>query len=90
MESAMSGILAGINAAHRILGREGFIPPADTISGALARYISDESIKNFQPMGAAFGLLPPPENRIRDKKERYAFLAERGLASLREKITESL
>ena len=90
MESAMSGILAGINAAHAILGRESFVPPADTICGALARYISDESIKNFQPMGAAFGLLPPPENRIRDKKERYAFLAERGLASLREKITKSL
>lgn len=90
MESAMSGILAGINASHRILGKERFVPPADTITGALARYVADESIKNFQPMGAAFGLLPPSENRIRDKKERYAFLARRGLASLEKEITKLL
>ena len=82
MESAASGILAGINMADMLEGRGEFIPPETTICGALARYVSDESIKNFQPMGAAFGLLPPLENRIRDKKERYSALAHRGLEDL--------
>ncbi len=82
MESAMSGILAGINAANRLDGAGVFVPPETTICGALARYVSDESIKNFQPMGAAFGLLPPLENRIRDKKERYSALSKRGLGDL--------
>jgi methylenetetrahydrofolate--tRNA-(uracil-5-)-methyltransferase len=82
MESAASGILAGINMANLLEGRGEFIPPETTICGALARYVSDESIKNFQPMGAAFGLLPQLENKIRDKKERYSALAHRGLEDL--------
>ncbi len=82
MESAASGILAGINMADMLEGRGEFIPPETTICGALARYVSDESIKNFQPMGAAFGLLPQLENKIRDKKERYSALAHRGLEDL--------
>ncbi|MBR2868227.1 MAG: methylenetetrahydrofolate--tRNA-(uracil(54)-C(5))-methyltransferase (FADH(2)-oxidizing) TrmFO [Clostridia bacterium] len=86
MESACAGILAGINAANRILGKEKFVPNEFTISGALARYISDENVKNFQPMGASFGLLPPLDTKIRDKKLRYEALAERGLAALREQL----
>lgn len=82
MESAMSGILAGINMANRLEGKAEFLPPDDTVSGALARYISDKTVKNFQPMGAAFGLLKPLENKIRDKRLRYAALSERGLKSL--------
>ena len=89
MESAASGILAGINAANRIEGRQAFIPSPFTMTGSLARYISDESIKNFQPMGAAFGLLPPAEERIRDKKLRYKTLAERGLSALQNQLDES-
>lgn len=89
MESAASGILAGINAANRIEGRQAFIPSSFTMTGSLARYISDESIKNFQPMGAAFGLLPPAEERIRDKKLRYKTLAERGLSALHNQLDES-
>ncbi|MBR5771909.1 MAG: methylenetetrahydrofolate--tRNA-(uracil(54)-C(5))-methyltransferase (FADH(2)-oxidizing) TrmFO [Clostridia bacterium] len=89
MESAASGILAGINAANRIEGRQVFIPSPFTMTGSLARYISDESIKNFQPMGAAFGLLPPAEERIRDKKLRYKTLAERGLSALQNQLDES-
>ena len=83
MESAMSGILAGINMANKIMGKEKFLPPVETISGALARYVADESIKNFQPMGAAFGLLPPLETKIRDKKQRYEALAKRGLEKMK-------
>ena len=86
MESACAGILAGINAANRILGKEEFVPNELTISGALARYISDENIKNFQPMGASFGLLPSLDTKIRDKKLRYEALAERGLGALREQL----
>ena len=87
MESAMSGILAGINMANRLEGKEMFIPPETTITGALARYVADESVKNFQPMGAAFGLLPPLPEKIRDKKSRYEKLAERGLSELEKMIS---
>ena len=51
--------------------------------GALSRYISDETVKNFQPMGANFGVLPPLEEKIRDKQERYMRLAERGMESIK-------
>lgn len=89
MESAASGIIAGINAARFINGENGFVPPADTMLGAFCRYVSDESLKNYQPMGAAIGLLPPPEERIRDKRERYGFIAERALRSLEKYIKEN-
>ena len=50
--------------------------------GALSQYISDESVTNFQPMGANFGILPPIEPKIRDKRERYMALANRALEQL--------
>lgn len=79
MESASSGILAGYNAARRIFGEEPMLLPKITMMGALSQYISDESVKNFQPMGAAFGIIDPLEEKIRDKKERYQALAERSM-----------
>lgn len=79
MESAQSGLLAGLNAARFIKGEEPVVLPDTTIMGALAKYISDESVENFQPMGANFGVLPAIEPKIRDKKERYAALAARSL-----------
>ncbi len=84
MESAASGLMAGINLARRLKGQETVVLPVDTMIGALSRYISDESVKNFQPMGANFGVLPPLEEKIRDKQERYMQLANRGMASLKE------
>lgn len=54
--------------------------------GALCDYISDESVKNFQPMGANFGVLPAIEPKIRDKKERYAALSNRSLAYIDEVV----
>ena len=84
MESASSGIMAGINAVRRAEGRESLVLSANTMIGALSDYISDESVKNFQPMGANFGILPPTQPKIRDKKERYAALAERSLKELEE------
>ncbi len=83
MESAASGILAGINAVRRQNGEAPLILPPDSIIGALTRYISGESTGTFQPMNANFGILPPLPNRIRDKHERYLALAERSLSLLR-------
>lgn len=79
MESASSGILAGYNAARRIFGEEPILLPKITMMGALSQYISDETVKNFQPMGAAFGIINPLDERIKDKKERYETLAKRSL-----------
>lgn len=84
MESAASGLMAGINLARRLKGEETVVLPKDTMIGALSRYISDESVKNFQPMGANFGVLPPLEEKIRDKQERYMQLAQRGMNSLKD------
>lgn len=86
MESAASGIMAGINAVRRADGKEPLKLDDKTMIGALSDYISDESVKNFQPMGANFGILPPIEPKIRDKKKRYAALAKRALDSLAETL----
>lgn len=83
MESAASGLMAGINLAKRLKGENTVVLPEDTMIGALSRYISDESVKNFQPMGANFGVLPPLPEKIRDKQERYMQLAQRGMESLK-------
>ena len=79
MESASSGILAGINVYLRLKGEKSLSLPNYTILGALNGYITDESVKDFQPMGANFGVLPPIEPHIRDKKERYSALSNRSL-----------
>lgn len=79
MESASSGLLAGINASMKILGKQPVIMPNITMIGALSNYISDETVSNFQPMGANFGILPSLDVLIKDKKERYRLLAERSL-----------
>ncbi|MCC8016861.1 MAG: methylenetetrahydrofolate--tRNA-(uracil(54)-C(5))-methyltransferase (FADH(2)-oxidizing) TrmFO [Clostridiales bacterium] len=82
MESAASGIIAGINAVKMANSSSMMDLPPDTMIGALSEYISDASVKNFQPMGANFGILPPIEPKIKDKKERYSALADRALRSL--------
>ena len=80
-EAGGQGIIAGINAARYINGKDPFVMPGDTVMGALARYISDESVTDFQPMGANFGILPPLDERIRSKQERYEKISQRGLES---------
>ena len=82
MESASSGLIAGINAYKRYVNEKSILLPETTMIGCLSRYISDSSVKNFQPMGANFGILPELENRPRDKKERGAAYAERALIDL--------
>lgn len=82
MESASSGLLAGVNAVRRAEGRKPLLLNEYTMLGALTDYISDETVKNFQPMGANFGILPPIEPKIKDKRERYSALADRALGNL--------
>lgn len=81
MESAASGLLAGINACRVVENKPPFILPADTMMGALAAHVSTPNA-HYQPMGANFGILPSLETPIRDKKARYAALAARALESL--------
>ena len=83
VESAMAGILAAIHLARKVRGQQPLLPPEGTVCGALSRYIAAEN-KNFQPMNANFGLLGAAQAGIRDKKERYKFLAERALKYIRE------
>ena len=90
MESADAGIVAGINAARRLKGLETVVFPKDTMTGALEGYVTDPSVKKFQPMGANLGILPELEHRPRDKRERAAAYAERALASLDSFIVENL
>jgi methylenetetrahydrofolate--tRNA-(uracil-5-)-methyltransferase len=86
IESASSGILAGINAARLGLGLEPVIPPEDTILGALCRYIALASPKDFQPMKACFGILPPLAQDARGRKQRRLAYSERALESMKEWI----
>lgn len=79
MESAASGIVAGINAARYIMHEEPLVLPSFSMIGALLKYICDETVNDFQPMGANFGILPPIEPHIRDKRERYAALSARSV-----------
>ena len=88
MESAACGIMAGINAVRHINGEEPLVLPNTTMIGALLEYITDRTVKDFQPMGANFGIMPPLDRVIRDKKERYQALADRSLETLNYNFTE--
>jgi len=82
VESAASGLIAGINAARLAMGQEPVVFPRETAIGSLAHYITTADPDNFQPMNANFGLLPPLPQRIRSKKERNLKIAERALERL--------
>ena len=86
MESAASGMLAGLNAVRRLRGQDSLVLPDTTMMGALSRYISGYEGKDFQPMGANFGILPPLGAHIRDKRERYSELAQRALRDLERSV----
>ena len=88
IESAASGIMAGKNMARRLAGKAPLVLPVTTMIGALSAYISDESVKDFQPMGCNMGILPPLEENIRDKKLKYMKYAERALDALDKIIKE--
>lgn len=82
VESAASGLIAGINAARLAKGEELVVFPRETAMGSMAYYITHAEGKHFQPMNANFGIFPELPERIRDKKLRYETLANRALESL--------
>lgn len=86
MESAASGIIAGIAMARKKKGLEPLEMPKVSMIGALCGYISNENVVDFQPMGANMGILPSLQENIRDKKKKYMMLAERSVEALRQEI----
>lgn len=83
VESAASGLIAGINASRVAQGLEPVIFPAETAMGSMARYITSTNAKTFQPMNANFGLFPDLEVKIKGKKERNEMHANRSLETIR-------
>lgn len=84
VESTASGFLCAVELAHRLLGQEPVNFPRETAIGALALYISNEGVGDFQPMNVNFGIIPPPEQRVKGKREKNAALSQRALEKLAE------
>lgn len=79
VESAASGLIAGLNAARLAKGLEPVVLPEQTALGSMAHYITTADFKHFQPMNANFGLFPPLEKKIRNKQEKNEAIANRAL-----------
>lgn len=84
VESAASGLIAGINAAKLAKGEALVELPVETALGSMAQYITTADFKHFQPMNANFGLFPPLENKIRNKKEKNEQIATRALEGIKQ------
>jgi methylenetetrahydrofolate--tRNA-(uracil-5-)-methyltransferase len=82
VESAASGLIAGINAARIAQGLDPVVFPKETAMGSMARYITEANPENFQPMNANFGLFPPLPEKIKGKKERNEKYAQRALETI--------
>ncbi|WP_110112842.1 FADH(2)-oxidizing methylenetetrahydrofolate--tRNA-(uracil(54)-C(5))-methyltransferase TrmFO [Bacillus sp. CGMCC 1.16541] len=82
VESAASGLMAGMNAARLVLGEELAVLPQETAIGSMAHYITHTSAKNFQPMNANFGLFKDLEVKIKSKQERNEAHAKRALETI--------
>lgn len=82
VESAAAGLIAGMNAARLVQNKDVLTFPQETVLGSMANYITTANPKNFQPMNANFGLLPPLEKRIKNKQERNEQLANRALTTI--------
>ncbi|MFF3021624.1 FADH(2)-oxidizing methylenetetrahydrofolate--tRNA-(uracil(54)-C(5))-methyltransferase TrmFO [Gottfriedia sp. NPDC057948] len=82
VESAASGLVAGINAARYVMEKDLVVFPAETAIGSMANYITTTSAKHFQPMNANFGLFPKLDVKIKRKQERYEAYANRALESI--------
>ena len=90
IESAASGILAGLNASLMLDNKEMLTLPKETMLGALVGYITDETVADFQPMGSNMGILPPLNTHIKSKQERYGALSQRALKILDEYLQTRL
>ncbi|MEE0858378.1 MAG: methylenetetrahydrofolate--tRNA-(uracil(54)-C(5))-methyltransferase (FADH(2)-oxidizing) TrmFO [Acutalibacteraceae bacterium] len=89
MESGSSGLMAGINCARLYKGLPTITLPKETMIGSLSAYISDETVRNFQPMGANIGILPSLDEHIRDKKLKAEKYAQRSFATLEKFIADN-
>ena len=89
IESAASGIMAGRNLARKLQGKQPLVMPADTMIGALTRYISGGCSGDFQPMGCNMGILPELPERIKDKKLKYKAYADRAIESFKKYLDEN-
>ena len=82
MESTASGFLAAVELAHRIQGKAPVDFPQETAIGALALYISNESVVDFQPMNVNFGIIPALGYKVKGKRNKNAELSKRALEIL--------
>jgi len=85
--SVGSGWVAGVNAARTLMEQELLVLPRKTMLGALCHYVSYAEVDRFQPMKANFGLLPPLEPPVRDKRSRYRTYAARALREQEKHLT---
>lgn len=88
IESTASGLVAGINAARMIMNQKALIWPRTTAIGSLMNHVGQSPTANFQPMNINFGLLPATETKMRSKKERNAYYAQRSLNDLKQWMDE--
>lgn len=84
VESAGSGLVAGINASLRAIGESPIVFPKNTAIGSMAIYITSTSAKNFQPMNASYSLMPQLKKKIRNKQERHLMQSKIALDELNE------
>ena len=90
VESAASGFLVGIETARRLKGQPPVDFPREMAVGALALYISNESVTQFQPMNINFGIIPPLDHFVKGKRNKNAEISQRALAILEEKKADIL
>ena len=90
VESCASGFLAGVETARRLAGKPPVDFPQETAIGALALYVSNASVGNFQPMNINFGIMPPLDHRVRGKRNKNAEISARSLAVIEELEKEAL
>jgi methylenetetrahydrofolate--tRNA-(uracil-5-)-methyltransferase len=82
VESAASGLIAGINAAKLARGHKPIVFPQETAIGSMSHYITTANPNNFQPMNANFGLFPPLSEKIKNKKDKNLAYAERAISTI--------
>ena len=88
VESAASGLVAGLNAARMALGEEPFCFSAESVIGSMAAYVSDPAVTNFQPMNANFGILPLVQKvKKSERKEAYGIQALNELAQFQQSLS---
>ena len=87
VESTASGYVAGAELARRLQGKAAYDFPQETAIGALAFYISNPTVGDFQPMNVKFGIIPPLGYRVKGKRNKNAVLSQRGLEMLRARVT---